>query len=290
MSILDKVREQKERTQEQLSRGGGRSAARFWRPENGDNKVRVMPQWKDDLDGQFWREVAQHWNVADDQKGPVLCPKETPDLDGTCPVCELVQSLRADKSNTEAQRLAKDMRAKKTYFLNVVVEKDPVHTAQDVAEFKQNRPDADCPFKVGSPKIQIYACPLTIFDQILGIIHSSGQDITDLTNGRGIRINKIPNKDRLKTRYEVYPDLDASDTGYTDPVLPALDKVGFTLDRDGMLQLLDGGRAAEFVISAGLGTALPAPTPAPAAEDKEAESAPVSSSDLEEQMRQGLSS
>jgi hypothetical protein len=94
----------------------------------------------------------------------------------------------------------------------------------------------------------------------------------------------------LKTRYEVYPDLDASDTGYTDPVLPALDKVGFTLDRDGMLQLLDGGRAAEFVLGAGLGTALPAPTPAPAAEDKEAESAPVSSSDLEEQMRQGLSS
>lgn len=284
MGILDKVNEQKKRTEEQLSRGGGRSSARFWRPENGDNKIRVMPQWKDDLDGQFWREVAQHWNVSADQKGPVLCPKETPDLEGTCPVCELVQSLRGDKSNVEAQRLSKDLRAKKTYFLNVVVEKDPVYTAQDIAEHKQARPDAEASFAVGDPKIQIYACPLTIFDSVLGIIHSSGKDITDLKEGRGIRVNKIPNKDRLKTRYEVYPDLDASDTGFSEPALPALDKVGFTLDREGMLQLLDGGRAADFLgsLPGHDSPSLPAPS------SVDAESAPVSSSDLEEQMRQGL--
>lgn len=282
MGILEKVKEAKQRTQELLARGGGRSSARFWRPADGDNKIRVMPEWKEGLDGVFWREVAQHWNVSADQKGPVLCPKETPDLEGSCPVCELVQSLRADKSNLEAQRIAKDLRAKKTYFYNVVVERDPVYTAADVAEFKQNRPDADCPFDVGSPKIQIYACPLTIHDQILGIIHSSGKDITDLHEGRGIRVNKIPNKDRLKTRYEVYPDLDPSDTGFEDPSFPALDKVGFTLDRDGMLQLLDGGRAAEYV------SALPDNSAPRIASDADAGSTPVSSSDLEEQMRQGL--
>jgi len=288
MGILDIVKQQKERNAEHLSRGGSRSSARFWRPENGENNVRVMPQWKDDLEGQFWREVAQHWNVSDDQKGPVLCPKETPDLEGDCPICDVVQALRADKSNVEAQKLSKDLRAKKTFFLNVVVDKDPVYTASDVAEYKQSRPEAECPFSVGDPKIQIYACPITIFDQILGIIHSSGKDITDLREGRGIRINKIPNKDRLKTRYEVYPDLDPSDTGFGDTLeLPALHEVGFTMDFAGLVKLLGDGRAADFV------AALPgndSPSlPAPSSVGVEAKT-DSSSSDLEELMRQGLSS
>ena len=287
MGLLDKVAAQKSRTEEQLSRGGGRAGAKFWRPENGDNHIRIMPQWDEALDGQFWREVAQHWNVGEDQKGPILCPKETPDLEGTCPICEVVQALRADKSNVEAQRLVKDLRAKKTYMLNVIVDKDPVYTAQDVSEHKQNRPQEDCPFEVNDPKIQIYACPLTIFDQVLGIINTSGKDITDLKEGRGVRINKIGNKDKLKTRYEVYPDLDPSDTGYEDLALPALDKVGYTLDRDGMMELLESGRAADFV-----GNFLPNETsqslPAPAEKEAAEEKAPVSSSDLEEQMRQRL--
>lgn len=285
MGILDKVNAAKKRTKEQLSRGGGRGSARFWRPEVGDNKVRVMPQWDESLDGQFWREVAQHWGVSSDQKGPILCPKETPDLEGDCPICELVQSLRSMKGDAEAQKLAKDFRAKKTYFINVVVEKDPVYTAQDVAEFKQNRPEDDVPFKVGSPKVQIYACPLTIFDQILGIIHSSGKDITDLHEGRGIRINKIGNPNPLMTRYEVYPDLDPSDTGFEDDLaLPKLDKVGFTQDRDGMLKLLDGGRAADYAAQLPDNAAASLPAPKPVEKD------PAAAADLEAAMRAGLNS
>lgn len=246
MSIFDKVDAQKKLTEEQLARGGVRSSAKFWKPDAGDNKVRIMPQWNDTLGGQFWREVAQHWNVEEDQKGPILCPKNTPDLDGECPICELVQSLRGDKANVEAQRLMKDIKAKKTYLLNVVDLKDPVYTAQDVAEFTQSRPDAECTFQVGDPKINIYACPVTIFDAILGIINNSRSDITDLTVGRDITIKKVPNKDRLKTRYEVYPDLEKSDTGFVDPVLPALDQVGFQLDYNGMVEVLSNGRAADL--------------------------------------------
>ena len=128
MGILDIVAQQKQKNDEHLNRSGGRASARFWRPENGDNHIRVMPQWKDDLDGQFWREVHQHWNVSEDQKGPVLCPKETPDLEGDCPICDLVQALRREaKSNPQAKQLANELRAKKTFFLNVVVDKDPVY-------------------------------------------------------------------------------------------------------------------------------------------------------------------
>jgi gp32 DNA binding protein like len=282
-SLLDKVNEQKKRTEEQLARGGSRTSARFWKPENGDNKVRIMPQWRNDLGGQFWREVAQHWNVTEDQKGPVLCPKETEGMDGECPICELVQALRADKTNVEAQRLAKELKAKKTYLLNVVVKKDPIYTAKDVAEYTQSRPDAECPFSVGDPKIQVYACPLTIFDQILGIINNSGSDITDLTVGRGISIKKIPNKDRLKTRYEVYPDLEKSDAGLNNPTLPALDQVGFQLDYNGMVDLLSRGKAAEvgshMFSFDGTSRSLSVST---------TDTKPVSATDLEQQMLQEL--
>lgn len=288
MGLLDKVAAAKQRTEEHLSRGGGRTGARFWKPEAGENRIRIMPQWDAGLDGQFWREVAQHWNVSEDQKGPVLCPKETPDLEGDCPICELVQVLRADKSNVEAQRLAKDLRAKKTYLLNVVVEKDPVYTAQDVAEYKQERPQDDPPFSVGDPKIQIYACPVTLMDTIFGIIHSSGSDITDHQDGRAIKINKIPHKDRLKTRYEIYPDLKTSASGVSEDFeLPKLDKVGYTMDYDGLVGLLEGGRAADFA-----GSFLPsgASHSLPAASDGSAEEELEGADDLAEQMRQHLTS
>jgi hypothetical protein len=283
MSFLDKVSEQKKRTEEQLARGGGvRSSAKFWRPENGDNKIRVMPQWKDGLDGEFWREVAQHWNVTDDQKGPIICPKETPGLEGECPICELVKVLRADKSNTEAQRVAKEIRAKKTYLLNVLVKKDPVYTAKDVAEYTQSRPDQDCPFDVGDPKIQIYACPTTIFDQILGIIHNSGKNITELATGRDLSIKRIPHKDPRKTRYEVYPSLEASDVGFSDLSLPALDQVGFQLEYDAMVDLLSKSHVAELA-----GTIFGSSHSLPSGKQVEKPKV-VSSTDLEEQMRQEL--
>lgn len=286
MSLFEKVNLQKQRTEEQLARGGGRSSASFWKPDDGENHVRVMPQWKDDLGGEFWREVAQHWNVADNQRGPVLCPKETPDLKGDCPICDLVQELRMDKSNTEAQKLSKELRAKKTYFLNVVVRKDPVYTAKDVADHTQSRPDFDCPFTVGDPKIQIYACPLTIFDQILGIISTSGKDITNLKDGRDLLIKKFPHKDRRKTRYECYPSLEPTDTGLSDLTLPVLDKVGFELSYDEMIKLIDQGPAADFIRSITDKASSSLPTGDNKSSAAEAENVPAS--DLAEQMRREL--
>lgn len=271
MGILDIVDAQKKVTQEQLARGGGRSSARFWRPEAGDNHVRLMPSWDVTLGGQFWREVAQHWNVSDDQKGPILCPKKTPGLEGDCPICELVEVLKADKTNLEAQKFSKDIRAKKTYLINVIVRKDPEYTAQDVAEFAQARPDEECPFEVGDPKIQIYACPITIFDAILGIITSSREDITDLHHGRELQIKKIPNKDRIKTRYEVYPSLREEDTKLVNPAIPDLSQIGYVLDYDKMVALIGESRAAELGVGAALAPKLPAASAVPPIEDLEAE-------------------
>jgi hypothetical protein len=274
MSLFDIVSATKKQTEEQLARGGGRSTVRFWRPEAGANEIRIMPQWDEKLQGQFWREVHQHWNVSEDQKGPVLCPKNTPGLEGECPICDLVASLRQDKSNLEAQRFAKDIRAKRTYLLNVVVKGDPEYTAQDVAEYTQSRPDEPCPFEPGDPKIQIYACPITIFDSLLGIITTQKEDITDLKTGRTITIKKIPNKDRIKTRYEVYPSLKATDAQLGAPSIPDLSGVGFVLEYDKMVELLGNGKAADLGVGFGK---LPTP-----------KDPSLPTSDVEEQMRQAL--
>lgn len=286
--LLAAVNAQKAKIED--SRGGGGPRARFWKPEAGENVIRVMPKWDPELKGRFWREVAQHWNVSDDQKGPILCPRETPDMNGECPICDLVQALRADKSNVEGKKLADDIRAKKTYLLNIVDQKDAVYTAADVAEHKQARPDDDCPFDVGDPKVQVYACPTTVFESILGIMSTSGTNVTDYKEGRDIRIKKTPNKqDRRKTRYEVYPTLDTRDTGYGETMeLPNLSQVGFTLDTDGMYKLLSDGRAAAFLKALpGESSASAGSLTADGAADH-SEAAPVSASDLEEQMRQGL--
>lgn len=287
--LLAAVNAQKAKIEE--SRGGSGPRAKFWKPDAGENVIRVMPKWDESLKGRFWREVAQHWNVSEDQRGPILCPRDTPDLNGECPICDLVQALKADKSNVEGKKLADDIRAKKTYLLNIVDQKDSVYTAADVAEFKQARPEDDCPFEVGDPKIQVYACPTTVFESILGIMSTSGTNVTDLKAGRDIRIKKTPNKaDRRKTRYEVYPSLDASDTGYGETLeLPNLSQVGFTLDTDGMYKLLSEGRAAQFLkaLPGGSSENLQALTAEGVTADHSA-AAPVSASDLEEQMRQGL--
>lgn len=262
MSIVERARQAKAATEEKLSRGGGGfSRIQFWKPENGSNTVRLMPPYKGAAAGEFWREVAQHWNVSEDQKGPVLCPKKTPGLDGDCPICNFVQELQADKTDLEARKLAKDLRAKSAYLINLVDNRDPVYTAQDVAEFTTASPDTECPFEVGDVKVKVFAAGIMIFDSILGLISESGKDITDVSDkGRYIIIKKIPNKDRFKTRYEVYADLDMSSFDLGETKLPVLTEVGFLKSYEEMMELLStGGHSAKKALPSGDKKALAAP-------------------------------
>lgn len=257
-SVLDKVRNAKQEAEDRLSRGGGPRAS-FWKPKNGDNRIRIMPPWLNPTgdpdyavpenltfyEGQFWRQVAQHWNVSEDQKGPILCPKQTPGLEGDCPICEFVESLKEDKSDVQAIALAKEIRAKVTYLLNIVDMADPVYTADDVAEWKKERPDNDVPFAAGDTKVQLYAAPLTVYDAILGLIVANGKDITRLQDGRVVVLTRHPNKNPIKTRYTVVPSFDA-EAFELKGELPQLHQQGYLMDYDKMLDLLHNGVGGEF--------------------------------------------
>lgn len=256
---LEKLKKAAQELQARMNRGGGTSM-KFWKPAAGKNVVRVLPPWTNEgpMAGQFYREVHQHWNLTD-ESGPVLCPKKTPEAsaDKECPICDLVEQLRARKTDVEAQEMVKKLRAKVAYLMSVVDVNDSEYSAKDVAEWKKERPDNDCPFEVGDVKIQCYAATSTIADQIMNIVIANEMDITDLESGNNVIITKIPNKDPLKTRYTVTPELKKTVAPCGSEVkLPDLSQVGKVKSVEDMLKLLSEGPAASFVgrLSSNAGT------------------------------------
>lgn len=245
----EKLKRASQELQTRMNRGGGPSM-KFWKPENGKNVIRILPPWTDEgaFSGQFYREVHQHWNVTE-ESGPVLCPKKTPEAsaDKDCPICDFVEQLRARKNDVEAQQLAKDLRAKVAYLMSIVDMNDPEYTAKDIAEWKKDRPDSDCPFEVGDVKIQCYAATTTIADQIMNIVIANEMDITDIDAGFNIVVTKMGNKDPLKTRYSVTPELKKTKAPISsDTKLPDLSKIGKVQSYDDMLKLLGEGPAGSF--------------------------------------------
>lgn len=245
---IEKLKRAQAEVQARMTRGGG-PAMKFWRPNEGQNRVRILPPWTDEgtFAGTFWREVWQHWNVSE-ESGPVLCPQKTPGSeDPNCPICEFVDQLRTQKSNVEAQELAKDLRAKVAYLMSVVDLSDPVYTAKDLAEYKKERPDSEPTFTVGDPKVQVYAATSTIYEQIASIVIANDLDITDLNDGHNIIITKIGNKDKMKTRYTVQPDLKKTKASVPDGFeIPDLSKIGRFQSYNDITKLLSDGKGGSF--------------------------------------------
>lgn len=257
----EKLKKAKQELEARMNRGGGGTSMKFWKPANGKNVIRILPPWTDEgvFANQFYREVHQHWNVAGEDTGPTLCPKKTPELtsDKECPICDLLEQLKAQKSNVEAQELVKELRAKLAYFLSIVDINDPVYSAKDIAEWKKERPDSECPFEAGDVKIQCYASTSTTFDQILNIVIANDMDITDLSEGNNVVIMKAGKG--LQTKYTVTPEIKKTKTpGVTATTkLPDLSKVGKVPSFEDMLKALGDGPATSF---AGLLTANAGPT------------------------------
>lgn len=244
-----KLNKQKEELEARMARSGGGGGIKWWKPVNGPNRIRILPGWTDEgaYAGQFWREVGQHWNVNEDVKGPILCPRDTPGLEGSCPICAFCDELKNEKADAQAQTLRKNLRAKRAFFLNIVDVKNPRYTAEDVAEWKKNRPDQEVPFEIGAMKIQTWACQPTIMDQIFAVMKTNELDITDLEEGKDIQITKFPNKDPMKTRYEVVLIIKSAAVALgTADKLPDLSLVGQERPYDELKKLLSDGVGGDY--------------------------------------------
>lgn len=254
MTTLDwnKVNQKAQELSDRLNRSGGGPGAKFLKLSDGQNVLRILPGWAKEgpFQGQFWREVAQHWRVSEDQKGPVLCPKKTPHLEGDCPICDFVEQLKAAKGDARAQELAKEMRAKVTYLLSAVDINDPMYTASDVAEYKKARPDSDVPFDVGDTKVQVYAAPSTVFNQILNAIQVNQVDVTDPENGHNIIITKTGKG--FKTRYQTTVAINPGPAPEGAEPLD-LSSIGFEMDWNEMMGLIAEGPGGDYagLLSAG---------------------------------------
>ncbi len=248
---LDRIAKMKAELEKRMS-GSSKNSTRvlFWVPKEKENRIRVMPSWTQDENspyyGIFFREVHQHWNVYESQVAPFICAKNTPGLEDDCPVCNFVDTLRADKTNLDSQELVKKIRSKVAFMLNIVDLKNPTYTKTDVEKFRESRnDDIEVPFKVGDPKIQVYAAGQMVFNAILGFINENKVDITDLEEGHDITITKTGSG--LQTKYEVHPKIKPSVSNVTDvSMIPDLEKVGFVVDSDKLRQLLAENHGSSY--------------------------------------------
>ena len=76
-----------------VQNNGDSSKSAFWRPNDGNQTIRVVPT----ADGDPFKEVYFHYNVA---KGGILCPKRN--FGDSCPVCDFASNLRASSSDSDS--------------------------------------------------------------------------------------------------------------------------------------------------------------------------------------------
>src|SRR5690606_10810910 len=102
-------------------------------------------------------------------------------------------------------------------------------------------------FEPGDVKVQCYAATSTIAEQIFTIVLANELDITDREAGYNIVVTKFGNKDRLKTRYTVTPELKPTQAPIPSNFeLPDLSAVGAVKEYGEMLKLLSEGAGEKF--------------------------------------------
>ena len=108
---LDKMREKLS----SLRGEGNSSNDTFWRPEDGEQTIRIVPT----ADGDPFKEMWFHYNV---EKGGFLCPKRN--YGDGCPVCEFASQLWREGSasdDAEAKKMAKGLFDRQRFFSPVLV-------------------------------------------------------------------------------------------------------------------------------------------------------------------------
>ena len=101
----------------QLRGEGEREQSAWFRPEEGDQEIRIVPS----TDGDPLKEMYFHYNVGD-HKGGIVCPKRN--FGESCPICEFASSLwkgGVESNDEESKKLAKSLFVRARYFSPVVV-------------------------------------------------------------------------------------------------------------------------------------------------------------------------
>jgi hypothetical protein len=98
-----------------VQNNGDSSKGAFWRPNDGNQTIRVVPT----EDGDPFKEVYFHYNVT---KGGILCPKRN--FGDSCPICDFASNLwreGADNNDESSKKLAKSLFVRQRFFSPVLV-------------------------------------------------------------------------------------------------------------------------------------------------------------------------
>ena len=95
-----------------LSNKGGNGKSAFWRPQDGEQTIRIVPT----ADGDPFKEYFFHYNLG---KNPgFLCPKRN--FGDDCPVCNFVRTLY-NEGDEESVKMAKKLNSRQRFFSPVMV-------------------------------------------------------------------------------------------------------------------------------------------------------------------------
>lgn len=182
----------------------------YFNPKVGTNNIRLCPPWTSEGEsaGLFARKISQHWNVGagDGNTGfNFICPGNG------CPICAAIVNLKASQDPVD-RALAEAWYPKVQYYSNVIDMDDPTYTAKDIEVWKsrQNDPTRECPYVLGTTKVQVYRYGFGVYKDIRDwFLPPHKKDLTDPVNGRNIILKRV-GKDKNNTRYTV-TTLDPSD-------------------------------------------------------------------------------
>ena len=148
----------------------------FWKPADGENRIRLLPPWDENMD-QFWFRTGTHFNVGPDEKW-VPCPEESAVSD-SCFLCRLAKRL--SKGDEDERDEAEAIDCRPAFLVNIV---DYAHIDDGV---------------------QVWRCGITAFRQIrkLWLNDDEYGDMTDLDDGYDILVTKEGSG--INTKYDVMP-------------------------------------------------------------------------------------
>lgn len=141
--------------------GGQSNGSVFWKPEEGDSKIRILcPEDGDPFKGFYF-----HYRIG--EKMSTLCPKKT--YGDACPICEHASALY-NEGSPEAREEAKKYYAKQRWYSPVLVR------GQE------------------SEGVKVWGYGKKVYEEFLGLVTNPEYgDITDLEEGTDLTLSHSKN-------------------------------------------------------------------------------------------------
>jgi len=153
------------------------SGSEFWRPNDGENVIRIMPPWNEDTQGRFWRKTGTHFNVGPDGRA-VPCPL----IGGATESCWLCRKSKklASSEDEDDRKESEEFAGRTSYVMNVI--------------------DLDSP----EEGVQIWRCGVKAFRVIKKLVRNDDWgDPTSFGEGYNITVDKTGSG--LTTNYDIIP-------------------------------------------------------------------------------------